>query len=199
MTNTPARLQARRRQRNSALARALCALVSVLFVAAWLRSHVVGDKIRWTKESAHNSTSLNVGSAKGSVGFWWERHVDAPGHASQESDQETFSWTTSLPRDDVVNQNRWGSWWTLRWVPSTESGRSFYIWAVTVPYGALIMLTGSWPLCWLLTRDRRRRQRRLAQGRCPSCNYDLHGTPGTDRCPECGTPVERPAAGADSH
>lgn len=36
-----------------------------------------------------------------------------------------------------------------------------------------------------------RRRRRIARSRCPACNYDLRGTPGT-RCPECGEAV--PAA-----
>jgi hypothetical protein len=35
-------------------------------------------------------------------------------------------------------------------------------------------------------RSRVRADRRLREGRCPACGYDLRATPG--RCPECGRP-----------
>jgi hypothetical protein len=39
-------------------------------------------------------------------------------------------------------------------------------------------------IAWYLTRQRERRQDRLARGLCVYCGYDLRATP--DRCPECG-------------
>ena len=39
----------------------------------------------------------------------------------------------------------------------------------------------------LLPYRRYRSKRRLLQGRCPTCNYDLRGT--KDTCPECGMSV----------
>jgi len=38
----------------------------------------------------------------------------------------------------------------------------------------------------------RRRQLRMVQGRCRACGYDMSGTPGLARCPECGAGWKAP-------
>jgi len=55
-----------------------------------------------------------------------------------------------------------------------------------IPLGPVAALAGVAP-AWTAVRVSRRRRhvrRRLGDGLCPACGYDLRATPG--RCPECG-------------
>src|SRR5579884_3187135 len=57
----------------------------------------------------------------------------------------------------------------------------------------LAMLTlevGLGVLVELIFPKRRRRQQAPDAVPCPKCGYDLRATP--ERCPECGTPVQKP-------
>ena len=51
------------------------------------------------------------------------------------------------------------------------------LWAVAAPFAIL-------PAIWLLRVRHARRRRRLKEGLCTHCGYDLQAS--TDRCPECG-------------
>jgi hypothetical protein len=59
----------------------------------------------------------------------------------------------------------------------------------SIPFWAVVLATLALPASAL--RWRLRERRRLREGLCPNCGYDLRATP--DCCPECGTAVA-PAA-----
>ncbi len=67
-----------------------------------------------------------------------------------------------------------------------------YQYALEVPFWFVCSAFAPVPAVWL--RGRLRLRHRARAGRCLGCGYDLRATP--DRCPECGTAVERAGATA---
>jgi hypothetical protein len=63
-------------------------------------------------------------------------------------------------------------------------------WAMAVPYWALALPLAT--IALLLSIFAVRARRRVGDGLCGRCGYDLRGTPG--RCPECGTMASAPPA-----
>jgi hypothetical protein len=59
---------------------------------------------------------------------------------------------------------------------------------------AIIAVLGATGL-WIEESKRRRWDRRLASGRCPSCGYDRGGHAHDSPCPECGL-IHKPALSA---
>lgn len=62
--------------------------------------------------------------------------------------------------------------------------------SVFVPFWLPTLLAAAMPGTWLARKWLANRPAaRLKRGLCPRCGYDLRATP--DRCPECGTAIER--------
>lgn len=62
-------------------------------------------------------------------------------------------------------------------------------WTAIVSLYYPLVIAAVLPGWWLWRMGRRRRP----AGCCPGCGYDLRGSAGSGRCPECGLAVKRPA------
>lgn len=97
--------------------------------------------------------------------------------------RQTIGWHLLGFRLDVVRlvlYPRWvshGDNQTIEWGPIAT-------WGVTVPGWSCIAVSAILPLCSVILFWRRRREKRIADGICLRCGYDLRFSP--ERCPECG-------------
>jgi hypothetical protein len=73
-------------------------------------------------------------------------------------------------------------------IPDPHPEGNYTASVVDIPYWVVSVVLVTLPLSWLTANiwAANRRRRRLRQGRCMSCGYDLRSTP--ERCPECGAP-----------
>lgn len=76
--------------------------------------------------------------------------------------------------DVTVTRSAAFSWSTNQW-------RRWQYLGLTVPYWAIIVLSGILPAMWIVLKMR---EPKIEGNFCASCGYDLRATP--QRCPECG-------------
>lgn len=61
---------------------------------------------------------------------------------------------------------------------------------IVVPIWSIVLVFGAFPV--LRAIQWRRRRFAARRGHCRKCGYDLRAS--EDRCPECGTPIQKPAS-----
>jgi hypothetical protein len=100
------------------------------------------------------------------------------------------TYSAMAPLHMVVQPGSALSKWRFGYVNSTsdDAGRS-HRWGVQTPLWLPALATAMLPLVWPI---RQLKRRRLAEGHCRKCGYDLRAS--KDRCPECGTPIPVKAA-----
>jgi hypothetical protein len=184
-------------RRPLAAAAAVGSLVLCLAVCAlWVRSYRLSDQLLWT---AADGQGL-VKSAKGHlvVHAYLDRNTTPiPRRPATKREisyrrDEAFGPSIDLAEilflcaDATARVAQWqhgGFAWQRR-----QSSRDVVAVAVA-PFWSLATVTAVPALGWTLCRLRSRR--RLADGLCPACGYDLRATP--HRCPECGRRIDSPS------
>jgi hypothetical protein len=163
------------------IATALSLLLSIVIAVLWLRSYWVTDFVRadLSRASPRFEYAYLV-TGKGGIGVGAWRGTPRPG--------PLFQWTYH-PATAYGN----GGWQPNRlglWAGAFRPGARDALYAAIAPGWMLALAAAILPATRIVNARRRSRDRRLRLGLCPTCGYDLRGSP--DRCPECGAAPHNP-------
>lgn len=159
----------------------------VVVCSAWVRSRVVRDYgwawLPWPADAAGQRwLKTDVDTGGGQLELAWKPWTITDRKLLIQHDELGASDTYHRTFPDVPKRYAYSDppapWNEIGF--ASFSGRTHS--SVTVPYWFLALLTAVLPTARLVGRARRRRLVRA--GRCPTCGYDLRGSP--RRCPECG-------------
>jgi hypothetical protein len=161
----------------------LCVATMVL----WVRSHLVRDYawvwLPWPADaSGKRYIKIDADSGGGQIEVSWRVWPAADREQVRQHDERAGASTYHDTFPDPPRRY-------ARSIPPTPWNTIGFKWysgpthtSICLPYWLLVLLTAGPPVMWSAAWARRRR--RVKQGRCPDCGYDLRATP--DRCPECG-------------
>ena len=163
------------------------AMVWLLVLALWVRSFWLADIFRWThiQLDEFSVTTVEVISNRGRLVF--DQSEDSSeglvrGELEEVDFGHSFRW---MSRSRIVPLYPWHTWEAWRISFASHETHDASGWFISGPHLLVIVFAGVMPVLWFthLARDRHRR-RRIAEGRCATCGYDLRAS--SDRCPECG-------------
>jgi hypothetical protein len=186
----------------------LCSAVSLLLCVAvcavWVRSHGVGQRLRWeeTVDEAAREQAVELEMTAGRFAARWTYHADpdvSPPRGGFTLTTRPVVTTTTRPVQsrsmgfqataatwNTVEERDWsGGGLAFAWLDTRRADdlkRRKRSATFEARAGYLVGFTLLLPMVWAIARARRARRHR--QGCCPACGYDLRATP--ERCPECG-------------
>jgi len=179
--------------------RALRILVSALAIGSlvlclantllWARSYRRADYLRWEQLPPPGEERLFIYLASGSGGAWVGIGFYSPRWKSPVEGERWYRATSQqmpIRYAGGADPTSWGFGYESQRTPDWRYvAIIFPIWLATALFAALPL--GRLAL-WI------RRLRRVREGCCATCGYDLRATP--ERCPECGSvPATSPGAG----
>jgi hypothetical protein len=178
------------RQRLRMITLMISAVTCVLFSAIWIRSVWTTDWIGYCGFLSDNPeiASFSVNSMIGVLDIDQERTEFWAQHGKLATDGgRHWEWITTPAEQFELPWTQMS--WKAYWFQFSNTNRSIYL---RIPYWFIVLLSAIYPAVYLVGIIIRRRQRskRIANGLCANCGYDLQSKDG--RCPECGT--EQPSA-----
>jgi len=182
----------------SAATAALCVLLCIADIWLWVRGYEIGDTLvyRWVSNTT-TARFIQLWTGRGGLRILVGFETYPP-----ESPPQLFSWEPGLhhgsyggpsyPTETWGDGKIWGGlgfyYYQLSapFSPVTHVPRLYRTYrAVTFPHAFLALLLALWPLRFAWSMRRRRIQRRrLKNGLCLRCGYDIRGL--SENCPECG-------------
>lgn len=165
----------------------------IAVVSLWVRSYWIADLwFEKTELPAQVVGYLKAGSAWGHVFYSTSLSPDSEyrrAHAS-EIRVSVFRYRPFASRglyQLLMRETGFAGFWCERITKPHQAATISRI-EVFVPYWAVAMPFAVLPAAWLLRwRRERRRRKRIRNGFCGACGYDLRAN--KERCPECGTPI----------
>jgi len=171
------------------------------FVAIWVRSYSSFDTLSVIHRfgdpdvAGHGFTTVSISWSLGSLSFFGGTILDR-----LPPDDDRVTWSSFPTARLIVRDSPWlkfRSNYSSRPDRPTGWSRGTIVrrWGVTIPWWVATGVASALPALWAMRKLRARgAARRIAQGRCARCGYDIRMSPGL--CPECGTVAPRAPARA---